>query len=217
LCIKTLSEILNTVGVAIILAVIALTTLEHAWAATESCEYSINNLTDPSSGKTLLLTKSHFLQTPVDINSSHAVLSAARLQFKDPPTERRYLRVSFVLVEFVETEDEAKSRRGLTKIPERLPLVIQLADEATMTLTSWGSVSGRNNSKIHRPSELGNSSNFFRVSHFVGGSYWLDDAQVAVLLDQPATMLQVTTTQGDFSLTIHSSRTDRIQHVLGCL
>jgi len=217
LCIKTLSEIPNTVGVAIILAVIALTTLEHAWAATESCEYSINNLTDPSSGKTLLLTKSHFLQTPVDINSSHAVLSAARLQFKDPSTERRYLRVRFVLVEFVETEDEAKSRSNLTKIPKRMPLVIGLADGSTMILTSWSNDTPPKNSDIRGPSELGNSSTFFRVSHSVGGSYWLDDDQVAVLLDQPATMLQVTTTQGDFSLTIHPSRTDRIQHVLGCL
>jgi hypothetical protein len=217
LCIKTLSEIPNTVGVAIILAVIALTTLEHAWADTESCEYSINNLTDPSSGKTLLLTKSHFLQTPVDINSSHAVLSAARLQLKDPSTERRYLRVRFVLVEFVETEDEAKSRSNLTKIPKRMPLVIGLADGSTMILTSWSNDTPPKNSDIRGPSELGNSSTFFRVSHSVGGSYWLDDDQVAVLLGQPATMLQVTTTQGDFSLTIHPSRTDRIQHVLGCL
>jgi len=220
MCIRTLSEIANTVGVAIVMTVIALAIMEHARAAAETCEYSIKNVTDPRGGNTLLMTKSHFLQTPVDINSSHAVLSAARLQRKDPPSERRYLRVNFVLVEFVETEDDAKSRRNLTKIPERMPLVIKLADGSTMTLTSWGQdsrPSGRNNGKIYRPSELGNSSNFFRVSHFVGGSYWLDDAQVGVLLDQPATMLQVTTTQGDFSLTIHSSRTDRIQHVLGCI
>jgi hypothetical protein len=217
MCIKTLSEIANTVGVAIVLTVIALATIEHAKAAEENCEYAIDNLTDPRSGNTLLLTKSHFLQTPIDINTSHAALPAGRLISQDAPTERRYLRVSFVLVEFVETEDEAKSRRGLTKIAENMPLVIRLTDGSTMMLPSWGKAGRRNSGLIHRPSELGNSSNFFRVSHAAGGSYWPDDDQLAVLLEQPATMLQVTTTQGDFSVTIHPSRIDRIQYALGCI
>jgi len=217
MCIKTLSKIANTVGVAIVTTLVALAIMEHAQADSENCEYSVNNLTDPRSGNTLLLTKPHFLQTPIDINASHAVLSAARLTSQDPRTEKRYLRVNFLLVEFVETEDEAQSRRSLTRIAEHMPLVIGLADGSTMMLPSWGKDVRINSSLIHRPSELGNSSNFFRVSHAAGGSYWLDDDQLAVLLEQPATMLQVTTTQGDFSVVIHPSRIDRIQYVLGCI
>lgn len=217
MCIKTLSEIANTVGLAIVIAVVAMAIMEHAQAASENCEYDVNNMTDPRSGKTLLLTKSHFLQTPIDINSSHSSLSAARLRSQDPLSEIRYLRVNFLLVEFVETEERAISRVNLTNIPEGMPLVLQLADGSTMSLTSRGQNWDKSDSKIHGPSEWGNSSDFFRVTHFVGGSFPLDDDQVANLLDQPTTMLQVTTTQGDFSVTIHPSRTDQIQFLLGCL
>jgi hypothetical protein len=214
MCVRTLSEIAKTICVAIVIFAFAIA--EQASAAAETCEYDIDNVTSPS-GKTLLMTKYQFLQTPVDPNASHTVLSAARLRFSDPPAERRYLRVSFVLVELVETEDEAKSRRGLTRVLENMPLVIELADESTLMLAAWSKDGGRNNSKIERPSELGNSSKLFRVSHYAGGSYWLNDDQVAILLEQPATKLQVTTTQGDLSVVIHPSRTDRIQYVLGCI
>jgi len=216
MCIKTLSEITNTVGVAIVMTVVALAIMEHAEAASENCEYAINNMTDPRSGKTLLLTKPYFLQTPIDINASHATLSAARLTSQDPRTEIRYLSVSFLLVEFVETEEEAKSRRDLTKIEEHMLLVIELADGSTIMLPPWGKTGRSRNGQIHRPSELGNSSDFFRVSHAAGGAYSLDNDQLAVLLEQPATKLQVTTTQGDVSITIHPSRADRIQYALGC-
>jgi hypothetical protein len=215
MCIKTLSEITNTAGVAIVMTIVALAIMEHAEAASENCEYS--NMTDPSSGKTLLLTKSQFLQTPIDINSSHASLFAARLRSQDPLSEIRYLQVNFLLVEFVETEERAISRVNLTNIPEGMPLVLQLADGSTMSLTSRGQIWNKSDSKIHGPSEWGNSSEFFRVTHFVGGSFPLDDDQVAILLDQPTTMLQVTTTQGDFNVTVHPSRTDRIQFLLGCI
>ena len=214
---KTIPKVVSTVGITIFMMVITLAMIERVHAATETCEYSVNNMTDPSSGKTLLLTKSHFLQTPVDINSSHASLFAARLRSQDPVSEIRYLQVNFLLVEFVETEERAISRVNLTNIPEGMPLVLQLADGSTMSLTSRGQIWDITDSRIHGPSEWGNSSDLFRVSHFVGGSFWLDDDQVAILLDQPTTMLQVTTTQGDFSVTIHPSRTDRIQFLLGCL
>jgi len=214
---KTVSEIVCIVGVAIVMTVIALATMEHAPATEETCEYSIDNMTDPRTGKTLSLTKSHFLQTPVDLNASHSALSAARLRSQNPPGDRRYLRVNFILVEFVETEEKAKSRINLINISDPMPLVLQLEDGSTMMLTSWGRDRGGSDSKIHRPSEWGNSSDFFRVSHAVGSSYWLEDDQVAILLDQPATKLQVTTTQGDFSVSIHPSRADRIQFALGCL
>ena len=217
MCTKTIPKIVSTFGVAIVMTVITLATIEHVQAATETCEYSVSNMTDPSSGKTLLLTKSHFLQTPIDINSSHSSLSAARLRSQDPLSEIRYLRVNFLLVEFVETEERAISRVNLTNIPEGMPLVLQLADGSTMSLTSRGQNWDKSDSKIHGPSEWGNSSDFFRVTHFVGGSFPLDDDQVSILLDQPTTMLQVTTTQGDFSVTTHPSRTDRIQFLLGCL
>jgi hypothetical protein len=209
---KTLSGL-----AAIAVAIIAMAIVEPATATKESCEYDVNNVTDPYGGKTLLLTKSHFLQTPVDINASHASLSAARLRSQDPPAAKRYLRVDFILVEFVETEEDAESRRGLTKITKGLPLVIELGDGSTMTLTSWSNDGRRDNSRIDGPSELGNSSTLFRVIHFAGGSYWLDADQLAVLLEQPAILMQVTTTQGDFSVNIHPSRTDRIQYVLGCV
>jgi hypothetical protein len=217
MCTKTIPKIVSTFGVAIVITVITLATIEHVQAATETCEYSINNMTDPSSGKTLLMTNSHFLQTPIDLNSSHFSLSAARLRSQDPLSEIRYLQVSFLLVEFVETEERAISRVNLTNIPEGMPLVLQLADGSTMSLTSRGRNWDKSDSKIYGPSEWGNSSDFFRVTHFVGGIFPLDDDQVAILLDQPTTMLQVTTTQGDFSVTIHPSRTDRIQFLLGCL
>jgi hypothetical protein len=217
MCIKTLSEIAKTVGAAIVVTVVVLAIVEHAEAASENCEYAVNNMTHPRSGKTLLLTETHFLQTPVDINSSHSFLSAARLRSQDPLSEIRYLRVDFRLVEFIETEEKAISRVNLINIPEGMPLVLQLADGSTMLLTSRGQNWDQSDSKIHGPSELGNSSDFFRVTHIVGGSFLLDDEQVAILLDQPTTMLAVTTTQGDFSVTIHPSRTDRIQFLLGCL
>ncbi len=217
MCTKTIPKIVSTFGVAIVMTVITLATIEHVQAATETCEYSVNNMTDPSSGKTLLLTKSHFLQTPIDINSSHSSLSAARLRSQDPLSVIRYLHVTFLLVEFVETEERAISRVNLTNIPEGMPLVLQLADGSTMSLTSRGQIWKKSDSKIHGPSEWGNSSDFFRVTHIAGGIFTLDDDQVAILLDQPTTKLQVTTTQGDFSITIHPSRTDRIQFLLGCL
>ena len=216
MCAKNVSEIVSTVGAAIVMTVITLATMEQARAAAENCEYEIN-LTDPVSGKTLLLTEAHFLQTPVDINASHSLVSAGRLQSQNSPTEKRYLRVSFLLVEFVETEEDANDRVNLTKIPERMPLVIQLADESTIMLATRGRDWDSSDSKIHAPSEWGNSSDFFRVSHMVGGSYALEDDQVAILLEQTATMLQVLTTQGDFNIAIHPSLTDRIQFVLGCL
>jgi len=214
---ETIPKIVSTFGVAIVMTVITLATVEHVQAASENCEYDINNMTDPRSGKTLLMTNSHFLQTPIDINASHGALSAARLTTQDPRTEIRYLSVSFLLVEFVETEERAISRVNLTNIPEGMPLVLQLADGSTMSLTSRGRIWDKSDSKIYGPSETGNSSDFFRVTHFVGGIFPLDDDQVAILLDQPTTMLQVTTTQGDFSVTIHPSRTNRIQFLLGCL
>ena len=214
---RTIPKIVSIFDVAIVMTFVALAIMENAKAVTESCEYSVNNMTDPRSGKTLLMTNSHFLQTPVDLNSSHASLFAARLRSQDPLSEIRYIHVTFLLVEFVETEERAISRVNLTNIPEGMPLVLQLADGSTMSLISRGQVWRQSDSKIHGPSELGNSSEFFRVSHSVGGTFWLDDDQVAILLDQPTTMLQVTTTQGDFSVTVHPSRTDRIQFLLGCL
>ena len=217
MCTKTLSEIANTVGLAIVTTVVAMAIMEHAQAASENCEYDINNMTDPRSGKTLLMTKSHFLQTPIDINASYAALSAARLTSQDPLSEIRYLSLGFQLVEFVETEERAISRVNLINIPESMPLVLQLADGSTMSLTSRGQIWKKSDSKIHGPSEWGNSSDFFRVTHVAGGQFPLDDDQVAILLDQPTTKLQVTTTQGDFSVTIHPSRTDRLQFLLGCL
>jgi hypothetical protein len=217
MCAKTIPKIVSTFGAAIVMTAITLATIEHVQAATETCEYSVNDMTDPRSGKTLLLTKSHFLQTPIDINSSHSSLFAARLRSQDPLIEIRYLHVNFLLVEFVETEERAISRVSLTDIPEGMPLVLQLADGSTMSLTSRGRIWDKSDSKIHGPSEWGNSSDFFRVTHFVGGSFPLDADQVAILLDQPTTKLQVTTTQGDFSVTVHPSRTDRIQFLLGCL
>lgn len=217
MCIRTLSEIANTVCVAIVLAVIALAIVEQASAAAETCEYEIDNVTSPQ-GKTLLMTKYQFLQTRVDPNVSHFLLAAARLRYSDPPAERRYLNVRFIHVEFLETEDDAKSLPGgPAQVLEHMPLVIQLADESTMMLTAWSKGGERNNSLIERPSEFGNSSKLFRVSYFNGGSYWLNDDQVAILLEQPATALAVTTTQGDLSVIIHPSRTDRIQYVLGCI
>ena len=100
---RTVSEIVYIVGVAIVMTVITVATMEHARAAEETCEYSIDNMTDPRTGKTLSLTKSHILQTPVDLNASHSTLSAAWLRSQNPPSDRRYLRVTFILVEFVET------------------------------------------------------------------------------------------------------------------
>ncbi|MGI9328773.1 MAG: hypothetical protein ACR2PZ_26395 [Pseudomonadales bacterium] len=213
ICTKNLLKI----AAAILVAFGATAMLRSAQAASESCEYAFNSVTDPSNRRTLLMTKSHFLQTPVDINDSHAALSAARLTVHDPHSERLYIHLTFRLVEFVKTEDEARSRRDLTNISEHMPLVIELADGSTLMLPSWGEVRIRSRSHIHGPTEMGNSSDFFRVSHVAGGSYWLDDEQLTALLDQPATTLQVTTTQGDFSMPIHPSRTDRLQHVLSCV
>ena len=217
MCTKTVSQIVSTVGVAVVMTAITLSTIEHAEAAEETCENSLQHMTDPGSGKTLSITKPYFLQAPVDLNASHSSLSAARLRSQNPPSDIRYLRVNLVLVEFVETEEKAKSRVNQIKIPGAMSLVLLLADGSAMTLTSRGQDVANSPSRIDRPSELGNSTDLFRVSHAVGGMYWLDDDQVAILLEQPVTMFQITTTQGDFSVDIHPSRTDRIQFALGCL
>jgi hypothetical protein len=47
--------------------------------------------------------------------------------------------------------------------------------------------------------------------------YFLDDEQVDVLKAQPATKMQVTTTQGDFDVTIAPSRMNQIQFALNCV
>jgi len=217
MCTKTMSENVITVGVAIVMTVISLATMELARAVEETCEYSIDNMATPRGDRTLLATERLFLQTPIDINASRSTLSAARLRFQDPPSEKHYLRVYFYPVEFVETEEKARSRVNLGRISGPMPLVLQLADGSTITLNSWDENWNSSRSKIHRPSEWRNSTDFIRITHTVGSSYWLDDDQLAILLEQPATKLQVTTTQGDFNFTIHPSLTDRIQFVLGCL
>ena len=49
MCIKTWSEIANTVGVAVVMTVMALALMGHARAATEACEYAVDNMHDPYS------------------------------------------------------------------------------------------------------------------------------------------------------------------------
>jgi hypothetical protein len=167
----------------------------------------------PPSGQTILVLTKRQMLAPSSAHTAH--VGAASLTGPRFNGTRRYLVFSFILAFYYETEDEAMTHLAPEGIPVDSPLVITLANGDSITLHSWGH--SRGSIGHAEPGGILNATDQFRVTAMTHGKYWVDEATIAALKNQPAVRLAVSTESGNYVIHIDPQATDRIQFVLGCV
>jgi hypothetical protein len=199
------------------LAWVVLALLYAANTAAETCEFPIKS--SRGGDRSLTMTKSQYLQSPVDRNRNSATVYAALLDFDPPQPDEVYVSIELIGTHFVETRDEAEAigKDHSDIVPEGLPLMINFTDDTSELLTSWGMYTSGGGAAISPPGFHGNDTGLFRVSFEFHGSYLVDAEQRSALMAKPVRRIQMTTSEGDYVLEVTPNRSDRFKFVLGCL